>query len=1030
MKKILITISALFFASSVFASGPLNLSQAEVLIQKSLNKFCIECHDADLDEGKVRLDNFSSLSADLKFEMLNRMEEQIYLNEMPPKDEKVRPDKATVNEWLTTIEKWNEFNKSKSKFKTKLSQPKYANYLDHDKLFSGEYKNLKGFTYDREWIISEFIFNDKVNKILHLNQAPQIHGKKQLLKGGALGIEYVNPFLLPDVPGVRYYANEKINSSHFLSMIDNAKNISERMVGYLNKRNKDYLPAVAKALEMKEKHDLILKTRHSFLDKFIDTVCADLYGSKNKELLPKYTKIKLDGEIVTKVVRYGKNGWSGRVGGIFGNPLLEATRRFAGSGKPLKTIIEECEEFWFHKGHNRELVARLMDLLRKELTTIQTYKQHVSRDQYNPLSDSEMAVVTSTLKKVRTQGMPYKVMVAECMDIWRSELQEIRDKSNPLKGQLLKDLVTQIYEKLYERHPSAAEIAENEQLLKAYTAKAGEEEAVKKLIQALILRSEFISRNEYGTGKADQHGRRLLSPRDASYAIAYALTDSSPDEQLIKAVQDGRLNTREDYKREIERLLKDNSQYTIIDTKVNSGEDINSITDSPVRKLRFFREFFGYYLAPTVFKDPERFGPGIATLRLVSEADMLVDHIIKKDKNVFEELLGTDKFYVYHNFDNENVLEFSEAVSKFYYYFNKLDWMGFKTVNDLKKHEAFLKENPLPGMKLSAKLESKDFTKFIDTMLFLDGKFRKRHKYIAPFIGVNGVKSGALKRITSRNSYFMGSSSVTKHFNINSSDWNYPPVQPAKVENRKGILTHPAWLMAFSQNTHSDPVVRGKWVREMLLAGSIPDVPIGVEAQVPELLSPAHEDYHKAPKTLRDRLASVTEVKDCWRCHKYMNPLGNAFEMYDDFGRYRTEESLEHPDNIIPREKKNTKFKKVHPAQSGQGRVGKRMPPPPTYKTLPVNTSGVLEGSGDSKLDGKVKDSHDLIERLIKSTRVRQSIIRHAFRYFMGRNEMLSDSKTLIDADQAYVRSGGSFNAVIVSLLTSDSFIYRKEYKE
>ena len=44
----------------------------------------------------------------------------------------------------------------------------------------------------------------------------------------------------------------------------------------------------------------------------------------------------------------------------------------------------------------------------------------------------------------------------------------------------------------------------------------------------------------------------------------------------------------------------------------------------------------------------------------------------------------------------------------------------------------------------------------------------------------------------------------------------------------------------------------------------------------------------------------------------------------------------------------------------------------------------------------------------------------------MGRNELLSDSKTLIDADRAYVQSGGSFDALIVSLLTSDSFIYRK----
>ena len=73
-----------------------------------------------------------------------------------------------------------------------------------------------------------------------------------------------------------------------------------------------------------------------------------------------------------------------------------------------------------------------------------------------------------------------------------------------------------------------------------------------------------------------------------------------------------------------------------------------------------------------------------------------------------------------------------------------------------------------------------------------------------------------------------------------------------------------------------------------------------------------------------------------------------------------------------------------------------------------------------------MKDAIDLAERLAKSRKVRQSIIRHAFRYFMGRNESLSDSKTLIEAEQAYAESNGSFDAVIVSLLTSDSFIYRK----
>jgi hypothetical protein len=44
----------------------------------------------------------------------------------------------------------------------------------------------------------------------------------------------------------------------------------------------------------------------------------------------------------------------------------------------------------------------------------------------------------------------------------------------------------------------------------------------------------------------------------------------------------------------------------------------------------------------------------------------------------------------------------------------------------------------------------------------------------------------------------------------------------------------------------------------------------------------------------------------------------------------------------------------------------------------------------------------------------------------MGRNEMLSDAATLQAADRAYVESGGSFRALVLSLLTSDSFLYRK----
>jgi hypothetical protein len=245
---------------------------------------------------------------------------------------------------------------------------------------------------------------------------------------------------------------------------------------------------------------------------------------------------------------------------------------------------------------------------------------------------------------------------------------------------------------------------------------------------------------------------------------------------------------------------------------------------------------------------------------------------------------------------------------------------------------------------------------------------------------------------------------VAKLWGFRKDHWPWSAVQPATVANRKGMLTHPAWLMAFAFNTETDPVRRGKFVREKLLAGTIPDIPITVDAQIPE-------DHHQ---TLRTRLASATENDYCWKCHELMNPLGYAFECYDDFGRFRTAESLEYPENLIE--------KRPDEAKDRNHLIDLR----DSYQTLPVDASGHLTGTGEDALDGDVENAVDLAGRLARSRRVRQSVIRHAFRYFLGRNEVLSDSKTLIDAEQAYLESAGSFDAVIVSLLTSDSFIYRK----
>ena len=115
---------------------------------------------------------------------------------------------------------------------------------------------------------------------------------------------------------------------------------------------------------------------------------------------------------------------------------------------------------------------------------------------------------------------------------------------------------------------------------------------------------------------------------------------------------------------------------------------------------------------------------------------------------------------------------------------------------------------------------------------------------------------------------------------------------------------------------------------------------------------------------------------------------------------------------------------------SGPGMMGPGGPGPEAARDEAalvrwIVAEGALLLVGDD-LEGDVSGVREMMEALGRSPLVRQSFIRHVFRYWMGRNEQSHDSKTLIAMDEAYVSSGGSFKELLVALLTSDSFLFRK----
>lgn len=565
----------------------------------------------------------------------------------------------------------------------------------------------------------------------------------------------------------------------------------------------------------------------------------------------------------------------------------------------------------------------------------------------------------------------------------------ILNKAKPTDEAILKAIGFQ-FGLVLQRAPTEIEKTKYLDLTRSAIGLAGNTEGLREMLKAVLLESDFLYRLEFGEGKADADGRRQLSPREASYAISYALGDWGPDPILAKAAAEGRLNSKEDYKREVERLLADESYYRgVIDPSVN-----DSGTTSHPKVIRFFREFFGYPNAVKVFKDNSRSGgyyqnPGRGSSatpgRLIVEADRIVDMFVKKDQSVFENLLTTDQYFLYHNVDNEKGLKIIAGWREVYETLKNTDWRK-NPEKVFEEHKDFLKKY---NIDMGKGVHSNNLPRVMEHFNYTFGKG------LTPFTTFPWAHGNAFRY---SQSYSLPATPGANRQYGGDDNLDYPVVQPFKIANRKGILTHPAWLIAHSSNFHTDPIRRGRWIQEKLLAGRVPDVPITVDAKVPE-------DPHM---TLRERVESVTgrEKSACWKCHQHMNPLGYPFEKFDDFGRFRADEPLENDENLVERGNGKSTFN--------------------TYKTKAVNTVGNLGGTGESDLDGPVKDAFDLIDRLGKSKRVRQSIIRHAFRFYMGRNEMLSDSQTLIEADMAYIKSGGSFKAVIVSLLTSDSFMYRK----
>jgi hypothetical protein len=123
---------------------------------------------------------------------------------------------------------------------------------------------------------------------------------------------------------------------------------------------------------------------------------------------------------------------------------------------------------------------------------------------------------------------------------------------------------------------------------------------------------------------------------------------------------------------------------------------------------------------------------------------------------------------------------------------------------------------------------------------------------------------------------------LAEHYKIpNVAGSNFRRVQLTDP-NRRGILGQGSVLMLTSVADRTSPVLRGKWVMEVLLGSPPPPPPPNV---------PTFEESNASDGgrllTVRERMEQHRKNPTCNSCHRVIDPLGLALENFDVTGQWR-----------------------------------------------------------------------------------------------------------------------------------------------
>ena len=127
---------------------------------------------------------------------------------------------------------------------------------------------------------------------------------------------------------------------------------------------------------------------------------------------------------------------------------------------------------------------------------------------------------------------------------------------------------------------------------------------------------------------------------------------------------------------------------------------------------------------------------------------------------------------------------------------------------------------------------------------------------------------------------------LARHYGIPGVSGNHFRRVDYLEDQRRGLLGQGSVLVLTSMANRTSPVLRGKWVMEVLLGTPPPPPPPGG----PDLDETGTVSDGKF-LTTRERMELHRESPACSSCHSLMDPIGLALDNYDVTGRWRLREN-------------------------------------------------------------------------------------------------------------------------------------------